>query len=827
MENEKLIIDKNSISIEEEMKGAYLDYAMSVIVSRALPDFRDGLKPVHRRIMFAMHELNNYHDKAYKKSARVVGDVIGKYHPHGDTAVYDAIVRMAQDFSIRYPLVLGQGNFGSVDGDSPAAMRYTEVRLAKIADEFLSDLEKETVDFVPNYDGTLFEPALLPTKIPNLLVNGSSGIAVGMSTSIPPHNLTEVVNALLTVIDSPDISIPELMGIIPGPDFPTSAIIYGRDSLASAYSTGRGSVKMRARAEIEEDKKGGEKIVVTEIPYQVNKAKLIERMAELVREKTVEGISDLRDESSRDGIRVVVDIKKGFQANVVLNQLYKYTAMQSSFSIILLGLHNNQPKVLNLKEYLNIFIDYRKEVVIKRTRYLLKKAEERAHVLLGLKVAVENIDEVIGIIKKSASPVEAKNSLMIKFELSEIQTQAILDLKLQRLTALERDKIINEYQELVAKITELKTILNDDKRIMKIVRDELLEIRDAYGDKRRTEIIGVAEDFEDEDLITEEEVVVMTTSSGYVKRVSLESFREQRRGGKGVKGQALKEDDIVSSVFIGSTHDYILCFSDQGKCYWLKIYKIPSAAKISKGKHILNLLNLKDGEKIVATLPVKEFAEDKNITMISEKGVIKKTSLMNFSHPKQSGIIAVNTDEGDVIKAVKLVSEGDHILVSTKEGQSICFSESDVSRVGRTARGVKGIELDENDTVVGVEIIHDLNDTKHTIMTIFEKGYGKRTPISEFRVQRRGGKGIMAGKITDKVGLVTVVMMVREDDGLMLVSDGGQTIRMNISDISIIGRATQGVRLMNLSGEEKVVGVAKIVNEEAEIEEEIKEANEQ
>ncbi len=823
MENETKIIDKNVISIEEEMKGAYLDYAMSVIVSRALPDFRDGLKPVHRRIMFAMHDLNNYHDKAYKKSARVVGDVIGKYHPHGDSAVYGAIVRLAQDFSMRYTLVDGQGNFGSIDGDSAAAMRYTEIRLAKISDEFLSDLEKDTVDFVPNYDGTLLEPALLPTRIPNLLVNGTSGIAVGMATSVPPHNLTEVVSALITTIENPDISIPELLSIIPGPDFPTAGIIYGRDSLASAYSTGRGIVRMRARAEIEETKSGGERIIVTEIPYQVNKAKLIERIAELVKDKVMEGISDLRDESSRDGMRIVVDIKKGFQANVVLNHLYKNTVMQSSFSIILLGIHNNQPRVLNLKEYLNIFIDYRREVVTRRTRYLLKKAEERAHVLLGLKVAVENVDEVITIIKKSSSPIEAKTSLMAKFELSEIQTQAILDLKLQRLTALERDKIINEYQEIAARIIELKDILADDKKIMMIVKDELIEVRDAYGDKRRTEIIGSTEDFEDEDLITKEEVVVMTTASGYVKRVSIESFREQRRGGKGVKGQALKEDDIVSSVFVGSTLDYILCFSDQGKCYWLKIYKIPSAAKVAKGKHILNLLNLQEGEKIVATLLVKEFTEDKNIAMVSEKGIIKKTSLMNFSHPKSSGIIAVKTDEGDVIKSVKLVSKGDHILLSTREGQSICFNESDVTQVGRNARGVKGIELDENDVVVGAEVIHDLNDTKHTIMTIFEKGYGKRTEIKEFRVQRRGGKGIMAGKITEKVGLVTVVMMVREDDGLMLVSDGGQTIRMNIGDISIIGRATQGVRLMNLSGVEKVVGVAKIVNDEVDIEE----ANEQ
>ncbi|MFH1222923.1 MAG: DNA gyrase subunit A [Pseudomonadota bacterium] len=811
-------MDHTIINIEEEMKGAYLDYAMSVIVGRALPDFRDGLKPVHRRALYAMHELNNYHDKPYKKSARVVGDVIGKYHPHGDTAVYDTIVRMAQDFSMRYMLVDGQGNFGSVDGDSPAAMRYTEIRLAKVSDDFLNDLDKETVEFAPNYDGTLTEPKLLPTKIPNYLVNGTSGIAVGMATSVPPHNLSEVIKGLFAVIDNPDVTIQELMQIIPGPDFPTRGLIYGVNGIAEAYSTGKGIIRMRARAEVEETKKGGERVIVTEIPYQVNKARLIEKIAELVRDKKIEGISDIKDESSRVGIRVVVDVKRGFQGSVVLNQLYKYTAMQSTFGITMLGIENNQPKVLTLKQYLGLFLDFRREVVTKRTVYLLKKAEERAHILLGLKMAVENIDAVVALIKAAPNPNDAKLGLMKKFSLSEIQSQAILELRLQRLTGLERDKIIAEYQEILSKVTELKSILNDDKKITGIIRTELLEMDQMYGDVRKTEIVGSAIDFEDEDLITQEDVVVITTSSGYVKRMSIEMFREQRRGGKGVKGQALKEDDIVANAFAGSTHDYILCFSDKGKCYWLKIYQIPSAAKDAKGKHIANLLNLQEGEKIVAMLPVKEFTESKNIIMISEKGVIKKTSLMNFSRPKSSGIIAVSTDEGDVIEAVHLVSEGNHILVGTKQGMSICFNEADVSQVGRTARGVRGVRLTDGDKVVGMEVIADLNDPKHTIMTVFDNGYGKRTEISEFRIQSRGGKGVIAGKTGEKVGLISTLLMVKEDDGLMLVSDGGQTIRINVKDISVIGRNTQGVRIMNLSNKEKIVGVAKIINDDTKIE---------
>lgn len=814
MENQNPIRDFDVVNIEDEMKSSYLDYAMSVIVGRALPDFRDGLKPVHRRVLYAMHELNNYHDKAYKKSARVVGDVIGKYHPHGDTAVYDTIVRLAQDFSMRYMLVDGQGNFGSIDGDSPAAMRYTEIRLSKIAGEFLSDLDKETVDFAPNYDGTLDEPVLMPSKIPSYLVNGSNGIAVGMATSVPPHNLSEVVKGALAVMENPEITIPELMTIIPGPDFPTYGMIYGREGIVSAYMTGRGVIKIRARAEVEEDKKGNEKVIITEIPYQVNKAKLIEKIVELIKEKKVEGISDIRDESSRIGIRVVIEVRKGFQGNIILNQLYKFTQMEDSFGIIMLGINNKQPKVLNLKGYLTLFVDYRKEIIVRRTRYMLKKAEEKAHILLGLKTAVENIDEVIAIIKKAPSPNEAKAQLMSKYSLSEIQSQAVLDLKLQRLTGLERDKIVSEYLDVVARITELKTILNDDQKVIGIIKEELTEIEKLYGDKRRTEIIISGDEIDVEDLIPNEEVVVMTTVSGYIKRMSVESFREQRRGGKGVKGQDLKEDDAVSDIFTASNHNYLLCFSSKGKCYWLKIYQIPMSTRGTKGKHIANLVTLDQDEKIVATLPVTEFVEEKNVIMVSEKGIIKKTSLMNFSRPRAGGIIAVNTDEGDFIETVQMVSAGDHILISTSNGKSICFNEDDVTRVGRTARGVKGVNLGDGDKVVGVDVLSNIENPDYAIMTVFENGYGKRTEVSEFRIQSRGGKGVMAGKVGEKGGRVVTVFKVKEDDGLMLVSDGGQTIRINVKDIRIMGRSTQGVRLMNLDSTEKVVAVAKTVLQE-------------
>ncbi|MBN1114264.1 MAG: DNA gyrase subunit A [Oligoflexia bacterium] len=809
-------VNISNVSIEEEMRGAYLDYAMSVIVGRALPDFKDGLKPVHRRILYAMHELNNYHDKPYKKSARVVGDVIGKYHPHGDTAVYDSIVRLAQDFSMRYGMVDGQGNFGSIDGDSPAAMRYTEIRLSKISGEFLSDLEKETVDFVPNYDGTLNEPQLLPAKIPNYLVNGSNGIAVGMATSVPPHNLSEVIKGTIATIDNPAITVNDLLSIIPGPDFPTSGIIYGRDGIVSAYSTGKGIIRVRARAEIELDKKGNERIIVSEIPFQVNKARLIEKIAELVRDKKVEGIGDIRDESSRLGLRVVIEIKKGHQGNVILNQLFKFTAMESTFGIIMLGLDGNQPRILSLKEYLKLFIEFRKDVVTKRLRFELNKAENRAHILLGLKIAVENIDAVVALVKKSASPAEAKTGLMETFTLSEIQAQAILDLRLQRLTALERDKIVSEYEKLLERIKEIKEILADDARILKIVREELEEVDRLYGDKRKTEIVGSTEDLSIEDLITEEDVVVSISHSGYIKRQSLESFKAQKRGGKGVRGQALKEDDVISDAFVANTHNYILCFSDKGKCYWLKVHRIPPSTRGAKGKPIVNLINISGEEKIVAMLPVKEFTDDVNIILVSKRGYIKKTSLMHFAKPKTNGKIAVTIAEGDDIREVHLVSSDNYILLSTLQGKSICFSENDVSEMGRLARGVRGINLNTGDSVVGVEVISDFDEPDSTILTVFENGYGKRTVLSEFRIQSRGGKGIIAGKMNEKGGNVISVLKVKAEEGLMLISDTGQTIRIKVNSIRISGRTTQGVKLMNLAKNETIVAVVKVLSEDSE-----------
>jgi DNA gyrase subunit A len=802
------------INIEDEMKSSYLDYSMSVIIGRALPDFRDGLKPVHRRVLYAMHDLNNYHDKPYKKSARVVGDVIGKYHPHGDTAVYDAIVRLAQDFSMRYPLVQGQGNFGSIDGDSAAAMRYTEVRLNKVAKEFLEDLEKETVDFTPNYDDTLKEPEVLPTKIPNFLINGSNGIAVGMATSVPPHNISEVLNALVQLAENKELTVSELMNYIPGPDFPTKGIIFGREGIISAYNTGKGIIKVRAKAEIETDSKEREKIIVSELPFQVNKARLVEKIAELVKDKKIDGISDLRDESNRVGIRIVVEIKKGFQANVILNSLFKYTAMQSTFGIILLGIDGKRPKILNLKEYLELFINFRKDLTIKRISFELKKAEARAHILEGLKIAVENLDSVVELIKKANNPNEAKTKLIENYKLSEIQAQAILDLRLQRLTGMERNKIIKEYEELIKTIEEYKSILASDDKILNIVKNEFEELKKSYGDARRTLIEINNEELNAEDLINQEDVFVTITHTGYIKRIGIETFKAQRRGGKGVRSQELKEDDAISDVFIASTLDYVLCFSDKGKCYWLKVYNIPSSSKLAKGKPIVNLVNINQDEKIVALLAVKEFSEEKSVFFVSEKGIVKKTSLMNFSKPRSNGILAVSTDSGDVIKSVTILSKEDYVLLSTRDGKSIFFKEADVSKTGRQARGVRGIRLNNDDIIVGVDIITDLEDKKYSIMTVFEKGYGKKTQISEFRVQGRSGKGIKAGKVGEKGGKIIKVLKVKEDDELMLVSSSGQTIRIQLSKLRIMGRATQGVKLMNLNNNEKIVAVARVLKEE-------------
>lgn len=815
MENNPVVTEITPfINIEDEMKSSYLDYSMSVIIGRALPDFRDGLKPVHRRVLFAMHDLNNYSDKPYKKSARVVGDVIGKYHPHGDVAVYDTIVRLAQNFSMRYTLVDGQGNFGSIDGDSAAAMRYTEVRLDKIAKEFLEDLEKETVDFTANYDDTLKEPEVLPTKIPNFLINGTNGIAVGMATSVPPHNLNEVLEAIITTIENPEITISELMTIIPGPDFPTRGIIHGRDGIISAYNTGKGIIRVRAKADIEVDSKEKEKIIISEIPFQVNKAKLVERIAELVRDKKIEGISDLRDESNRVGIRVVVEVRKGFQANVILNSLFKYTSMQSTFGITLLGIDGKRPRIVNLKEYIELFIKFRKEVVIRRLNFELKKAENKAHILEGLKIAVENIDAMIELIKKAPAPNDAKILIVERFSLSQIQAQAILELRLQRLTGMERDKIIKEYEELIKFIEEVKIILSSDEKILEVVKKELIEIKEKYGDARKTRIEFTSEDLDAEDLINQEDVLVSITHTGYIKRISLETFKAQKRGGKGIKGQDLKDDDIVSDVFVASTHNYVLCFSDKGKCYWLKVYSIPPSVRVAKGKPIVNLINIGENEKIVALMPVTEFLESKSILFVSEKGIVKKTSLMNFSKSRSNGVIAINTDEGDVIKSVALVSTGDFVLLSTKNGKSICFKESDISLVGRQARGVRGIRLNTNDTIVGVDILNDFETKDHSVMTIFEKGYGKRTEISEFRVQSRAGKGVKSGKIAEKGGLIAAVLKVKEDDELMLVSDKGQTIRIELSKVRVMGRSTQGVKLMNLSDGEKIVAVARVLKEE-------------
>ncbi|NDD04497.1 MAG: DNA gyrase subunit A, partial [Proteobacteria bacterium] len=689
-----------AVSIEEQMREAYLEYAMSVIVGRALPDVRDGMKPVHRRILYAMYDMGNTHDKPYKKSARIVGDVIGKYHPHGDTAVYETMVRMAQEFSMRYPIVDGQGNFGSVDGDSAAAMRYTEVRLKKITDEVLADLDKDTVDFTPNYDNSLKEPTVLPTRIPNLLVNGSSGIAVGMATNIPPHNLGEIVDALKAVVQKPEITTLELMKIVPGPDFPTAAFIYGRKGIKEAYETGKGIIHLRAKTEMETYKGDRERIVVTEIPYQVNKAKLIEDVARLVNEKKIEGISDLRDESDRNGMRIVFDLKKGEDSRVVLNQLFKNTQMETSFGISILALDKQQPKLMGLKECLQAFIAHRKEVVTRRTVYELRKAEEKAHILEGLKKAVENLDAVVALIRKAQNPAEAQIQLMEKFSLSEIQAKAILDMRLQRLTGLERDKIIQDYNETMALIAELKSILADEKKVMAIIVKELDEIRTKFADARRTNFIEEQEDITTEDLIAEEEMVVTVTYSGYIKRLPADTYRSQRRGGKGVMGAGTRAEDFIWDIFVASTHEHILCFTDQGRVYWLKVYKIPEAGRTAKGKPIINLLNLSTNERVQAVLPVKEFKENWFVTMVTKKGTIKKTSLDAFSRPMKKGIIALTTDEGDTLVDAKVTTGNQHVVLVSKDGQSIRFEETDVRPMGRSARGVAGMRTDGSDEVI-------------------------------------------------------------------------------------------------------------------------------
>lgn len=801
------------VSIEEEMRSSYLDYAMSVIVGRALPDIRDGLKPVHRRILYAMYEMGVPYNRPYKKSARIVGDVIGKYHPHGDVAVYDTVVRLAQEFSMRYPLIDGQGNFGSVDGDPPAAMRYTEIRMAKITGEMLADIDKETVDFTPNYDGSMLEPLVLPTKIPNLLVNGAAGIAVGMATNIPPHNLGEVIDGLILYIDNPDAAVEDLMQVIKGPDFPTAGFIHGLKGIQEAYRTGRGIVQMRARAFVEtHPRTEKESIIITEIPYQVNKAKLIEDIAGLVRDKKIEGISEIRDESDREGMRVVIEVKRGEQGAIILNQLYKHTQMQSSFGIIMLALVHNQPRVLNLREMLRYFIEHRREIVIRRSQYELRKAEERAHILEGLKIALANLDEIINLIKRSRTPEEAKGALVSRFTLTEIQAQAILDMRLQRLTGLEREKIEEEYRQLIERIAYLHSVLQSDSLVMQIIKDELLEIKGAYADPRRTEVIPETKEILIEDLIVEEDMVITISHSGYIKRNPVTTYRSQRRGGKGKIGMETKEEDFVERLFVASTHAYLLFFTDSGKVYSMKVHQIPEAGRLAKGKAIVNLLQLNQEEQVTAVLPVSVFSSDKYIIMATMKGVIKKTSLEAYSNIRTGGIIGILLDDGDKLTAVRLTSGDQEVLLSTHNGMAIRFNEQEIRAIGRVGRGVKGIDLDADDFVVGMEIVHNHS----TILTVTERGYGKRTDLSEYRMQGRGGKGILTIKTTQKNGKTVSSLQVADEDEIMVLTAAGKIIRMKTKDIPIIGRNTQGVRLIDIGEDDKVVGVATLAEKEDE-----------
>ncbi len=829
-----------SVTLEEEMQQSYLDYAMSVIVGRALPDVRDGLKPVHRRVLHAMRELGNDYNKPYKKSARVVGDVIGKYHPHGDSAVYDTIVRMAQPFSMRYMLVDGQGNFGSVDGDAPAAMRYTEVRMAKIAHEILADIDKETVDFIDNYDGSESEPSVMPTRIPNLLVNGSAGIAVGMATNIPPHNLGEIVNACLALIDDPSIDVPGLMEHLPGPDFPTAGIINGAQGIYAAYKTGRGRVYMRARTHIEEVGKGGkEAIIVTELPYQVNKARLIEKIADLVRDKRIEGISELRDESDKDGMRIVIELRKGEMSDVVVNNLYKQTPLQSVFGINMVALHEGQPKLLNLKQVLEAFLSHRREVVTRRTIFELRKARDRAHVLEGQSVALANIDEVITLIKESASPADAKQGLMGRswspgavtgmlekagatdtrpdaledgfglidgeYKLSAVQAQAILDLRLHRLTGLEQEKILKEYKEILDKIKQLSNILADPDELLLVIREELVEVRDEYADERRTEINKDHSDLQDEDLIPEAEVVVTLSHGGYAKAQPIDVYQAQRRGGRGRSATKVKDEDFIDNLFVANTHDTLLCFSSRGKMYWLKVYQVPQASRGSRGKPIVNLLPLEEGERINAVLPIRDFDEDAYVLMATSGGTVKKTALNLFSRPRSSGIIAIDLRNDDRLVDVAITDGSREIMLVASHGKAIRFREEDVRPMGRGAAGVRGIKLPEGHEVIALTIVGD-----GMLLSATENGFGKRTAIADFPVQGRGGQGVIAIQTTERNGRTVGAIQVGDDDEVMLISSGGTLVRTPVSDISIIGRNTQGVTLIRVEPGQRLVGLARI-----------------
>ena len=802
---------KVPVYIEDEMRQSYMDYAMSVIVGRALPDVRDGLKPVHRRVLYAMYDMGNTWDKPYKKSARLVGDIIGKYHPHGDTAVYDTIVRMAQDFVMRYPFIDGQGNFGSVDGDSPAAMRYTEIRMARLAEEILADIEKDTVDFIPNYDDSLKEPAVLPSRIPNLLVNGASGIAVGMATNIPPHNVGEIIDGLVALVDNPGITIKELMKYIPGPDFPTAGFIHGKEPIVQAYTDGKGIIQMRGKAFTETLKRTGkEQIIISEIPFMVNKVRLIEQIAALVQEKKIEGISDLRDESDREGMRIVIELKRDAVAEIIINQLYKHTSLQESFGINMLAIVDGRPKLLNLRDALRAFLDHRKEVVTRRTAFDLRKAEERLHILEGLRIALDNLDAVITLIRSANDPKAAKEGLVASFGLSEAQAQAILDMRLQRLTGLERDKILQEHKETVELIAKLLAILADEKEIYKIIVTELKEIKEKFGDERRTQIIARSEEISIEDMIVDEEMAVTISHEGYIKRNPVTLYRAQRRGGKGKIGTTTKEEDFVEYLIIASMHSYILFFTTTGKVYWVKVHELPQASRAAKGKPIVNLLNLEPGERVSAFLSVREFVEGRFVVFATKKGAVKKTDLMLYSNPRASGIRAIGLEDGDEVIGVRLTDGQQELILSTLDGQSIRFKEDQVRPTGRGTYGVLGIRLDPGDAVVSMEMLN----RGASILTVSEKGYGKRTEMEEYRLQSRGGKGIITMKATEKTGRIVGGQQVTDDDQLMLVTNNGKIIRLRMRDIRVIGRNTQGVRLIDVEEGERVVSLARLAEKE-------------
>jgi DNA gyrase subunit A len=801
-------MDLKTINIEDEIKLSYLDYAMSVIIGRAIPDVRDGLKPVHRRILYGMHELKNDYNKPYKKSARLVGDVMGKYHPHGDAAIYDALVRMAQDFSMRYPLVDGQGNFGSIDGDPPAAMRYTEVRMDRLAHEFLKDIEKETILFAPNYDNTSLEPTVLPTRVPNLLLNGSSGIAVGMATNIPPHNLTELCRGLLAILEDPFITNPQLMEHIPGPDFPTAGFIHGCQGIREAYETGKGSIKMRGRIEIEESGRRTQ-LIITELPYQVNKAKLLERIAELVKLKKIEGIQDVRDESDREGMRVVLAIRQGDDPRVIENQLYKHTALESTFGVIMLAVVDNKPEILSLKGVLQNFLDFRREVVVKRTQYELNQAEKRAHILEGLKKALDYLDEVIQLIRSASSPSEAKQRLIQRLELSDAQAQAILEMRLQRLTGLEREKIIEEYAEVLKEMERLRQILASPVLVDQVIREEIQELVDNYGDMRKTEIVSDAGEICIEDLITQEEMVVTISRAGYVKRTPLSIYRSQKRGGRGRSGMSTREEDVVSTIFTASTHDYLLIFTNRGQLFWLKVYEIPEVGPSAVGKAVVNLLPLQQGEKIQAIVPVKEFGEGLYAVMATREGIVKKTELSAYSNPRSTGIKAIVLDEGDEVISVSITDGSQDLFLMSTAGKCIRVNEAEFRPLGRVSRGVKGMNLDGS-KLVGMDIV----DSGKSILVITEKGFGKRTASEEYRCQSRGGKGVLNIRITERNGRVVAFRQVGEGDEILMITDRGRLIRIPVSQVSKIGRVTQGVKLMGIDDGERVVDVAAFLDTE-------------